>query len=189
MAKRYSIILSNHYCISILILLTYLISPINRHNLYSRYWLENGTPGGKIVVGIPTFGRTWKLNEDSERAGVPPVTADGPGAQGPHTEIPGLLSYAEICALLTEHTVGRLRLVNDPSKKYGSYAHQGYNSATEADGVWVGFDNPDTAGTKAQYVKSKGLGGVAIYDLSLDDFRGTCNGDKFPIVKAAKYKL
>ncbi|XP_001599305.1 chitinase-like protein Idgf4 [Nasonia vitripennis] len=155
----------------------------------TRYWLENGTPGGKIVVGIPAFARTWKLTADSEAAGVPPVTADGPGAEGPHTGIAGLLSYAEVCSRLTEHAVGRLRRVNDPSKKYGAYAYQPYNSGTGTDGIWVGFEDPETAGNKALYAKAKGLGGVAIYDLSLDDFRGVCNGDKFPIVKGAKFKL
>lgn len=155
----------------------------------TRYWLENGTPGGKIVVGIPAFGRTWSLNEDSEIAGVPPVTADGAGAPGSQTGIPGLLSYAEICSQLTEHTVGRLRRVNDPSKKYGPYAYQSYHAASETAGVWVGFDDPDTAGNKALYSKAKGLGGVAIYELSLDDFRGVCNGDKYPIVKGARLKL
>lgn len=156
---------------------------------FIRYWLQNGTPGSKIVVGIPAFARTWKLTDESEAAGVPPVTAEGPGAEGPHTNIPGLLSYAEVCSRLTEHAVGRIRRVNDPSNKYGPYAYQPYNSQTGTDGIWVGFEDPDTAGKKANYVKSKGLGGVAIYDLSLDDFRGICNGDKYPIVKGAKFKL
>ncbi|KAJ8665193.1 hypothetical protein QAD02_006855 [Eretmocerus hayati] len=155
----------------------------------TRYWIEQGTPGSKIVIGIPAFARTWKLTKESEAAGVPPVTADGPGAEGPHTGIAGLLSYAEVCSRLTEHAVGKLRRVNDPSKKYGSYAFEAYNKNSGADGIWVGFEDPDTAGNKALYAKAKGLGGVAIYDLSLDDFRGVCNGDKFPIVKGAKFKL
>lgn len=154
-----------------------------------RYWLENGTPGGKIVVGIPTYARTWKLTSDSQISGVPPITTDGPGAPGPHTNQPGVLSYAEMCAKLTEHAAGRLRRVSDPSKKYGSYAFQSYNSDTGAEGIWTGYEDPDTAGNKAAFVKSKGLGGVAIVDLSLDDFRGVCVGDKYPIVRGAKYKL
>nr|XP_031830220.1 chitinase-like protein EN03 isoform X1 [Nomia melanderi]XP_031830221.1 chitinase-like protein EN03 isoform X1 [Nomia melanderi] len=158
-------------------------------NSTSRYWLDNGTPGTKIVVGIPAFARTWKLTSDSQISGVPPIVADGPGAEGPHTNIPGLLSYSEVCARLTESAVGRLRRVSDPSKKYGSYSFQGYDENTGADGIWVGYEDPDTAGNKAAYAKAKGLGGVAIYDLSLDDFRGVCTGDKFPIVRGAKYKL
>ncbi|XP_029178705.1 chitinase-like protein Idgf4 isoform X2 [Nylanderia fulva] len=155
----------------------------------TRYWLENGTPGSKIVVGIPTFARTWKLTADSQISGVPPIVTDGPGAPGPHTNEPGLLSYAEVCAKLTEHAAGRLRRVSDPSKKYGSYAYQSYNPDTGAEGLWAGYEDPDTAGHKATFVKSKGLGGVAIVDLSLDDFRGVCTGDKYPIIKGAKYKL
>lgn len=85
--------------------------------------------------------------------------------------------------------MGRLRRVNDPSKKYGSYAYEPYNADTGAEGLWVGFEDTDTAGNKASYVKAKGLGGVAIFDLSLDDFRGVCNGDKYPIIRGAKYKL
>ncbi|XP_017876180.1 chitinase-like protein EN03 isoform X2 [Ceratina calcarata] len=155
----------------------------------TRYWLENGTPGSKVVVGIPTFARTWKLTSDSQISGVPPVTTDGPGAEGPHTQIPGILSYAEVCSRLTESAVGRLRRVGDPSKKYGSYAYQPYDADSGADGIWVGYEDPDTAGNKAAYAKAKGLGGVVIYDLSLDDFRGVCTGDKYPIVRGAKYKL
>lgn len=154
-----------------------------------RYWLEQGTPGGKIVVGIPSYARTWKLTSDSGMSGVPPMVTEGAGPEGPHTATPGLLSYAEVCARLTESSVGRVRRVSDPSKKYGSYAYQPYNSDTGAEGIWIGYEDPDTAGNKASYAKAKGLGGVAIWDLSTDDFRGTCTGDKFPIVKAAKYKL
>ncbi|KAG8039870.1 hypothetical protein G9C98_000599 [Cotesia typhae] len=154
-----------------------------------RYWLEHGTPGGKIVIGIPAFARTWKLTSESQISGVPPIVADGPGAEGPHTATPGVLSYGEVCTRLTESHVGRLRRVSDPSKKYGSYAYQSYNPETSADGIWVGYEDRDTAGNKASYSKAKGLGGVAIWDLSTDDFRGICAGDKFPIVHAAKDKL
>ncbi|XP_018058428.1 PREDICTED: chitinase-like protein Idgf4 isoform X2 [Atta colombica] len=155
----------------------------------TRYWLEHGTPGSKIVVGIPTYARTWKLTEDSQISGVPPIVSDGPGASGPNTNEPGLLSYAEMCSKLTEHAAGRLRRVGDPSKKYGSYAYQSYNGETGTEGLWAGYEDPDTAGNKAAFVKSKGLGGVAIVDLSLDDFRGICTGDKYPIIRGAKYKL
>ncbi|EZA50249.1 chitinase-like protein Idgf4 isoform X2 [Ooceraea biroi] len=158
-------------------------------NAASRYWLENGTPGGKIVVGIPTYARTWKLTADSQISGVPPIVTDGPGGPGPNTNEEGLLSYTEMCSKLTEHAAGRLRRVGDPSKKYGSYAYQSYNADTGEQGIWAGYEDPDTAGNKAAFVKSKGLGGIAIVDLSLDDFRGVCTGDKYPIIRAAKYKL
>lgn len=56
-------------------------------------------------------------------------------------------------------------------------------------GIWVGYEDPDTAGNKAAYVRAKGLGGIAVDDLTLDDFRGLCTGDKYPILRAAKFRL
>lgn len=59
----------------------------------------------------------------------------------------------------------------------------------DSPGLWASFEDPDTAGSKASYAKAKGLGGVAIIDISLDDFRGLCTGDKYPLLRAAKYRL
>lgn len=36
-------------------------------------WLQLGAPAYKIVVGIPTHGRTWKLSKDSTKSGTPPI--------------------------------------------------------------------------------------------------------------------
>ena len=77
----------------------------------------------KLILGIPTYGRTWKLNEDSGSTGVPPLQADGQGAEGYLTHIDGILSYPEICTMLpnanNHGTKGLLRKVTDPSKKLG----------------------------------------------------------------------
>lgn len=56
-------------------------------------------------------------------------------------------------------------------------------------GIWVGYEDADSVGNKAGYVRAKGLGGVAIVDITLDDFRGLCNGEKYPLVRAAKFRL
>ena len=160
-----------------------------------RYWLDNGTPNNKIIFGIPTFGRAWKMTEDSGLGGVPPFYTEGPADAGPYTKIPGLWSYPEVCAkienpnkLLTSQGT-HLRKVGDPSKRFGVYAFRVPNENGEG-GAWVGYEDPDTAGTKAGYARAKGLGGIAIVDITLDDFRGLCNGaDKYPILRAAKYRL
>ena len=59
----------------------------------------------------------------------------------------------------------------------------------EEGGIWVGYEDADTAGNKASHVKAKGLGGIAIVDITLDDFRGLCTGDKYPLLRAAKFRL
>lgn len=83
----------------------------------------------------------------------------------------------------------QVRRVSGSSKKYGNYVFWSFNVQTKTDGIWVGFEEPDTAGIKAGYAKSKKLGGIAIYDLSLDDFRGICSEDKFPILRSARKRL
>lgn len=36
-------------------------------------WLQGGAPAHKLIVAIPTHGRSWKLTTDSTRTGVPPI--------------------------------------------------------------------------------------------------------------------
>jgi chitinase len=160
-----------------------------------RYWTENKAPASKIVVGIPTFGRAWQLKEESGITGVPPLNTKGPAPEGIQTKQSGLLSWPEVCAKLPNPSnamlkgdAAPLRRVTDPSKRYGTYAFRVVDE-NEEHGLWVGYEDPDTAGNKANYVRSKGLGGIAICDLTMDDFRGACTGEKYTILRAAKYRL
>ncbi|XP_017064046.1 chitinase-like protein Idgf4 [Drosophila eugracilis] len=166
-------------------------------NYQVRYWTGNRAPAAKINVGVATYGRAWKLTKDSGLTGLPPVAeADGVAPAGTQTQIPGLLSWPEVCAKLpnpaNQHLKGAdgpLRKVGDPTKRFGSYAYRSADDSGE-NGVWVGYEDPDTAAIKAEYVKREGLGGIAVVDLSFDDFRGGCTGhDKFPILRNIKSKL
>lgn len=161
-----------------------------------QYWIRANAPASKLIVAIPTFGRTWRLETDATSTGVPPILGvSEPGAEGPQSKQAGLLSYPEICSKLQNANNAGLkgadapmRLVNDPRKSAGTYAYR----LPDADGnfgLWVAYDGTDIAAAKAAYVRSKGLGGVAIVDLTYDDFRGTCSGVKFPILLAAKHRL
>ncbi|KAB0797339.1 hypothetical protein PPYR_08333 [Photinus pyralis] len=156
-----------------------------------QHWIHKGCPNNKIILGIPTFARTWKMSKDSGLSGVPPISdIKGPGEAGHHTKEEGLLSYEEVCTQLTNphHNANALRKVGDPTGKFGTYAfklpdHSGHG------GIWVSYEDPSTAENKATYARNKGLGGVAVVDLTLDDFRGKCNGNKYPILRAARMRL
>ncbi|XP_017014076.2 chitinase-like protein Idgf1 [Drosophila takahashii] len=160
-----------------------------------NYWLQNHCPAQKLNLGIASYGRAWKMTQNSDRSGFPIVretcgVAPG-GVQISSAE--GLLSWPEICAKLWHNAStpfqgenAPLRKVTDPTQKYGNYAVRSADENGDY-GVWLSFDDPDFAGVKAGYVKSKGLGGIAVFDLSYDDFRGLCTGQKFPIVRSIKY--
>lgn len=162
-------------------------------NAAISYWTHAGAPAHKLVLGISTKARTWKLDGDSEISGVPPVSANGPGEAGPYTKTEGILSYPEVCAMLINPNIQKgprpyLRKVTDPSKRFGTYAFRLIDSDGEG-GIWVSYEDPETAGEKAGFAKSLGLGGISIVDLTMDDFRGLCTGDKYPILRAAKYRV
>lgn len=60
------------------------------------YLLEHEVSAGKIVLGIPTYGRSYTLfNTEATEIGSP---ADGPGEEGDATREKGYLAYYEVWA-------------------------------------------------------------------------------------------
>ncbi|XP_037937618.1 chitinase-like protein Idgf4 [Teleopsis dalmanni] len=165
-------------------------------NYQVQHWLNNRAPATKLNVGVATYGRAWKMTKDSGLTGLPPVAStDGAAVTSLQEQSPGLLSWPEVCSKLpnpaNQHLKGAdapLRKVGDPTKRFGNYAYRASDDNGE-NGMWVSYEDPDSASNKAAYVKTKGLGGIALVDLSLDDFRGACTGDKYPLLRAIKYKL
>lgn len=170
--------------------------PESNVNFQVHLWSSFNVPRNKLIVVIPTHGRSWALTEDSTKTGVPPILeVENPGPEGIQTKQAGLLSWPEVCSKLpnpsNQHLKGEqqpLRKVGDPTKRFGTYAYR----LPDTDGnygLWVTYEDPETAANKAEYVTKNGLGGIGIFDLSNDDFRGTCTGDKFPILRASKFRL
>lgn len=59
-----------------------------------KHYIKLGAQRDKLVLGIPTYGRSYTLfNEDSTDIGAP---SDGPGDQGDATREKGYLSYFEV---------------------------------------------------------------------------------------------
>lgn len=67
---------------------------MNSQDYTINHLIKSGATPGKIVVGIPTYGRSYTLfNEDATALGSP---ADGPGAEGDATREKGYLAYYEV---------------------------------------------------------------------------------------------
>lgn len=59
-----------------------------------KFYLEAGADRDKLVLGIPTYGRSYTLiNDEDTEIGAP---ADGPGEQGEATREKGYLAYYEV---------------------------------------------------------------------------------------------
>ena len=56
--------------------------------------MAGGCPRKKVVIGIPTYGRSFTLVDGkNHELGAP---ASGAGAQGQYTSTPGFLAYYEV---------------------------------------------------------------------------------------------
>ncbi|XP_053610202.1 mucin-2 isoform X2 [Plodia interpunctella] len=162
-----------------------------------KYYLENGADAHKLVLGIPTYGRSYTLfNPDAFEIGAP---ADGPGEQGEATREKGYLAYYEICEYLKpkerkrsvaneeeeseedseeEEEEEEWTVMYPNPKAMGPVAYRGNQ--------WVGYDDIEIVKRKAEYVAENGLGGIMFWSIDNDDFRGTCHGKPYPLIEAAK---
>lgn len=60
-------------------------------------WLDAGFPRSKIIVGLPTYGHAFKLQDTTNPVvGTPTVG----GIAGTYTRTPGFFAFYEVCELL-----------------------------------------------------------------------------------------
>ncbi|XP_055532350.1 chitinase-3-like protein 1 [Wyeomyia smithii] len=134
------------------------------------YWLSQGAPASKLILGIPIYGRTFTLQDSGNywlRAG-----SSGPGVAGSYTQESGSLAYFEICPYFTRKWV---RHWEDNQKiAFGVTGNQ-----------WIGYDDVDMTWIKCGYVHEHGLAGAMVWSLEQDDFHGYC-GSVNPIMSTIR---
>lgn len=137
-------------------------------------WVKKGASKEKLVIGMPTYGRTFTLtNLTLTDIGAP--AKDG-GKPGKYTREPGFLAFYEVCDMLKSGAT----LVWD-NEQMVPYAYK--------DDQWVGFDDQRSFKSKIKWLKEAGYSGVMIWSIALDDFKGTCTGKKFPLINTIKEEL
>ncbi|KAL2091137.1 hypothetical protein ACEWY4_013400 [Coilia grayii] len=140
------------------------------------YWISQGAPADKLLLGFETAGRSFRLSSAANTGiGAP---ASGPAPAGPFTRQAGVLAYYEICTLLNQ---GATAAWDAPQSV--PYA---YNSQL----TWVGYDNIQSVQTKVQWLKQNQLGGAMVWTLDMDDFSGTfCRQGRYPLINTIKGNL
>uniref|UniRef100_A0A3Q4B4R5 GH18 domain-containing protein n=1 Tax=Mola mola TaxID=94237 RepID=A0A3Q4B4R5_MOLML len=126
------------------------------------YWLGLGAPAEKLLLGFPTYGRTYHLNSGVTGLGAP---TNGPADAGPYTLTAGVW----ICDFIQTTTVEWL------SEQEVPYATDG--------SLWLGYDDMLSYSSKVQWMTANNLGGVHVWTLDMDDFGGTfCSAGDYPLV-------
>lgn len=63
-------------------------------NFSAHYWLDEGVPKKKLVMGMPLYGQTFTLRNESDVSLQAPIS--GPGRAGQFTRAAGFLAYYEV---------------------------------------------------------------------------------------------
>ncbi|XP_071550046.1 probable chitinase 10 [Panulirus ornatus] len=140
-----------------------------------REWKKEGAPAQKIMVGMPTYGRSFTLSDVAKFDIGAEVT--GGGVQGRYTQEAGFMAYYEVCDFLYEDNT---TLVWDNEQQV-PFAYR--------DNQWVGFDDERSLEVKSDWLISEGLGGVMLWSVDMDDFRGNCGGEKYPLLNTINEAL
>lgn len=128
-----------------------------------RYWCSKVNNSEKLVLGVGTYGQLYQLTDPNCHGIGASISAD----------FYQKLSYQEILdnCWETNWSAGQ----NDP------YAFCGDK--------WVTYENEESIEKKAKYAKFKNLGGILIYSIEFDSFKGENGQERFPLVKAARRVL
>lgn len=117
-----------------------------------RYYLSNGFPAEKIVLGMPLFGRSYV-----GVSGTPDGLNSHYTGPGKGTEEIGILFYSDI----KQHLLPTYMRYWDDQAKVPFL----YNPNVQE---FISYDDEDSYRYKCQYIKQQGLGGAMVWELGQD---------------------
>ncbi|XP_076936587.1 class V chitinase CHIT5a-like [Bidens hawaiensis] len=109
-------------------------------------WINAGIQKEKLVMGLPLFGRTWKLQNPSVNGIGAPAVGIGPGNEG-------AMLYSEVQQFNTKN---KAKVVYDTSTV--SY----YSVAGTS---WIGYDDVSSVQKKVEYARSLNIGGYFLWTV------------------------
>uniref|UniRef100_A0A183EFW3 Glyco_18 domain-containing protein n=1 Tax=Gongylonema pulchrum TaxID=637853 RepID=A0A183EFW3_9BILA len=135
----------------------------------AKVWVNGGMPKSKVVIGIPTYSKGYRLTSSANGLGA---SANGPAAPtAVYTDGAGA-AYWEICDMIKSG--GK---ETTETTAVGAYMSQGTN--------WHGYDNPASIKIKMEWILKEGYAGAFIWALDTDDFNGKhCGKGTYPLMNA-----
>jgi chitinase len=120
-----------------------------------RLYRDAGVPPGKIVVGVPFYGRSYGRVPSTNRGLFQPAGGPAPREWGPSE-----LDYDALTRKRPEAD-GFRRFWHPDARVPWLYK--------ESVGTWITYDDAQSIGQKADYVRQRGLGGIMAWELGGDD--------------------
>ncbi|XP_050229927.1 class V chitinase CHIT5b-like [Mercurialis annua] len=112
-------------------------------------WVRAGMPRHMIVMGLPLYGRTWKLKDPNVSGIRAPAVSVGPGN--------GVLTFSQVEKFNKENNATVVYDVETVS----TYSYSGLS--------WIGYDDTLSTSAKIRFAKAHGLRGYFFWALSFDN--------------------
>ncbi|KAJ6372571.1 hypothetical protein OIU76_026972 [Salix suchowensis] len=112
-------------------------------------WVRAGVPANKVAMGLPLYGRTWKLKDPKVNGIGAPATALGPGDKG-------ILIFSE----MEKFNRNNGDTVVYDTKNVSTYSHAGTS--------WIGYDDSHSTTVKLEFARKHGLRGYFFWSLGFD---------------------
>jgi len=143
-------------------------------NYTLNYWYKNGLDKNKIIVGLPTYGHTYRLVSPFNHEIDSP--AKGFGIVGEA----GFATYSEICWFEQNNLYVNVKFDKETCSPF-------MYSGLE----WISYENLESFECKTNFILDNNFGGAMIFSLNTDDFTGKyCynhktnkNNSTFPLVR------
>ncbi|XP_022651298.1 chitotriosidase-1-like isoform X2 [Varroa jacobsoni] len=136
----------------------------------AKMWAKRGVPKKKLVVGVPTYGLTWKLLFKWWRGSWAPAVGIGPNG--------GYTSYPKVLNMLS---------TNSGRAKWDKISHTPY--VITSDKTWISYDDQDSIRAKVKFIREAQYAGVMCFSLNCDDWGGECGRENFPLHKTIHSEL
>ncbi|XP_059062527.1 probable chitinase 2 [Achroia grisella] len=133
-----------------------------------KYMLSHGVSPYKLVLGLPMYGRTFVLTDpETKQVEFGRTKAKNVSFKGRFTGEDGFMGYNEICLELDNKTSPWDRLWDESSST--PYLRNG-------DKI-ISYDNGRSIAIKVKMAMDYKLGGLMVWSIDTDDFRGHCTRD------------
>ncbi|MBY0233136.1 MAG: glycoside hydrolase family 18 protein [Gemmataceae bacterium] len=122
-----------------------------------RAYLEAGVPAGKIVLGVPFYGRGWRGAKEGDGLGVKPAAGLPKG-----TWEPGVFDWKDLAANHVPkmkrhwHAEGEVPWLHDART-----------------GLMISYDDPESIKKKGEFARKEKLGGAMLWEITADDAKSS----------------
>uniref|UniRef100_A0A182UA49 Uncharacterized protein n=1 Tax=Anopheles melas TaxID=34690 RepID=A0A182UA49_9DIPT len=138
-------------------------------------WIAEGAPASKLILGVTPTANIMKLYAANDSS-VGARTA-GRGDMGQYTTTEGIMSYPELCL---ERAKAGWETVSDRTQE-SFYATNKIS--------WATYEEVQTVQLKGAYIITRGLAGMALYDMENDDVKNICGKGFYPLLRGVNTGL